>query len=52
MAALRIPAPLRHPAFRLYLLGGFFGLNGMWMMRIVLAWLAWEPAAVARVGAA
>ncbi len=42
MARFAVPAPLRSRSFRLYLLGGFFGLNGMWTMRVALAWLAWD----------
>lgn len=39
---MRLPAPLRHADFRSYLAGSFSGLIGMWMLRIVTAWLAWE----------
>jgi MFS family permease len=42
MVDLSIPPPLRSGPFRLYLLGGFFGLLGMWTMRVVAAWLAWD----------
>lgn len=37
-----LPAALRLPSFRAYLAGNFFGLVGMWMLRIALGWLTWE----------
>ncbi|MFO7856878.1 MAG: MFS transporter [Paracoccaceae bacterium] len=40
--AMRIPAPLKHADFRAYLFGAFFGLVGMWILRVTTAWLAWE----------
>ena len=33
---------LKSHDFRLYLFGNFIFLNGMWIQRIVLGWLAWE----------
>lgn len=42
MVDLSLPPPLRSGPFRLYLLGGFFGLLGMWTMRVVAGWLAWD----------
>lgn len=37
-----VPAALTHAPFRAYLAGNFFGLMGMWVLRVALAWLAWE----------
>ncbi len=37
-----IPQALTHTVFRNYLAGNFFGLNGMWILRIVAGWLAWD----------
>ncbi len=37
-----IPQALTHSVFRNYLAGNFFGLNGMWILRIVAGWLAWD----------
>lgn len=39
---MRLPAPLRHRAFRAYLTGAFSGLVGMWILRVSTAWLAWD----------
>lgn len=39
---MRIPPALREPQYRLYALGNFFSLQGMWAQRTVIAWLAWE----------
>ncbi len=33
---------LRHPHLRTYLVGNFFGLNGVWMQRIAVGWMAWD----------
>jgi MFS family permease len=33
---------LKSPGFRLYLLGSFISLHGLWIQRVVLGWLAWE----------
>jgi MFS family permease len=33
---------LKSPSFRLYFLGGLFAVNGLWVMRILIGWLAWE----------
>lgn len=32
---------LRSPDYRRYFLGNVFALNGMWLCRVTLAWLAW-----------
>jgi MFS family permease len=37
-----LPAALSHAPFRLYLAGSFVGLNGMWILRVTAAWLAWD----------
>ncbi|MDF2231597.1 MFS transporter [Albimonas sp. CAU 1670] len=37
-----LPAPFRHPAYRRYIAANFFGMNGSWMLRVAIAWLAWE----------
>lgn len=39
---MTLPPALTHAPFRAYLAGNFFGLMGMWMLRIALGWLAWE----------
>ncbi len=36
-----LPA-LREPQYRLYVLGNFFSLQGIWAQRAVIAWLAWD----------
>lgn len=33
---------LKSPSFRLYFLGGVCAVNGLWIMRILIGWLAWE----------
>ncbi|WP_300516859.1 MFS transporter [Aliiroseovarius sp.] len=33
---------LKHRDFRLYFLGNAFALNGLWMQRLTVGWLAWE----------
>ncbi len=33
---------LKSPSFRLYFLGGLFAVNGLWVMRILIGWLAWN----------
>ena len=35
-------AALNSPNFRLYLFGSFIALNGLWIQRIIIGWLAWE----------
>ena len=35
-------AALNSPSFRLYLFGSFIALNGLWIQRIIIGWLAWE----------
>jgi len=35
-------AALYSPSFRLYLFGSFIALNGLWIQRIIIGWLAWE----------
>ncbi|GHA45895.1 MFS transporter [Amylibacter ulvae] len=35
-------AALRHSDFRLYFLGGACAVNGMWILRVVIGWLAWD----------
>ena len=37
-----LPAVLSHRDFRIYVAGNFFALNGVWIQRITIAWLAWE----------
>ena len=39
---MNLPDALAHPAFRAYLAGNFAGLNGMWILRIAMGWLAWD----------
>ena len=39
--------PMRFPAFQsrdfiLFTVGNFFGLNALWVNRVVIGWLAWE----------
>lgn len=36
---------LKHRDFRLYFLGNAFALNGLWMQRLTVGWLAWEMTA-------
>ncbi|WP_162844981.1 MFS transporter [Pontivivens insulae] len=38
---------LHHRDFRIYTIGNFFALNGVWLQRISLAWLAWEMTGLA-----
>ncbi|MYF90554.1 MAG: MFS transporter, partial [Boseongicola sp. SB0676_bin_33] len=33
---------LKSRDFRLYLAGNLFSLNAMWMLRIIVGWLAWD----------
>jgi MFS family permease len=33
---------LRHAPLRTYLIGNFFGLNGVWMQRVAIGWMAWD----------
>lgn len=33
---------LKSPSFRLYFLGGIFAVNGLWVMRVLIGWLAWN----------
>ena len=35
-------AALNSPNFRLYLFGSFIALNGLWIQRVIIGWLAWE----------
>ncbi len=35
-------AALGYPGFRLYLIGNISGLNGNWMTRLLIGWLAWD----------
>ncbi|MEM9009613.1 MAG: MFS transporter [Pseudomonadota bacterium] len=37
-----VPRALRHPTFRIYVIGSFFGLTGMWLQRVVIGWIAWD----------
>jgi MFS family permease len=36
---------LKHRDFRLYFLGNAFALNGLWMQRLTVGWLAWDMTA-------
>lgn len=40
-------AALLSPSFRLYLGGNIFALNGLWMQRVTIGWLAWDMTASA-----
>jgi MFS family permease len=33
---------LKSPGFRLYFIGGLFAVNGLWIMRVLIGWIAWE----------
>lgn len=33
---------LKSPSFRLYFIGGLFAVNGLWIMRILIGWMAWN----------
>ncbi len=33
---------LKSPSFRLYFTGGLFAVNGLWIMRILIGWMAWN----------
>ena len=33
---------LKSPSFRLYFIGGLFAVNGLWIMRILIGWMASE----------
>lgn len=35
-------AALRFHDFRIYMIGNFFALNGLWMQRLTIGWIAWE----------
>lgn len=35
-------AALRFRDFRIYVLGNLFALNGMWMQRLTIGWVAWD----------
>ena len=35
-------AALRFHDFRIYLAGNIFALNGLWMQRLTMGWIAWE----------
>ncbi|MEM6438990.1 MAG: MFS transporter, partial [Pseudomonadota bacterium] len=39
---MTLPAALTHPPFRAYLAGNFCGLMGMWVLRVAMAWMAWD----------
>ncbi|MEM7546504.1 MAG: MFS transporter [Pseudomonadota bacterium] len=39
---MRLPPALQEPQYRTYVIGNFFSLQGMWALRTVIAWLAWE----------
>lgn len=36
------PDALHHRDFRIYIIGAFFALNGVWVGRIAVAWLGWS----------
>ncbi|QPH52680.1 MFS transporter [Pontivivens ytuae] len=36
-----VPTALIHRDFRIYVIGNFFALNGVWVQRITIAWLGW-----------
>lgn len=38
---------LKSPSFRLYFIGGLFAVNGLWIMRVLIGWMAWELTASA-----
>lgn len=44
-----LPAVFRHPAYRRYVAGNLFGLNGTWMLRVSIGWMAWEVSRSAAV---
>ncbi len=33
---------LKSPSFRLYFTGSFFSVYGLWIMRVLVGWLAWD----------
>ncbi len=33
---------LRYRDFRIYIIGNMFALNGLWMQRVTLGWIAWD----------
>jgi MFS family permease len=35
-------AAVRFRDFRIYLIGNIFALNGLWMQRLTIGWIAWE----------
>ena len=35
-------AALRFHDFRIYMIGNIFALNGLWMQRLTIGWIAWE----------
>ena len=35
-------AALKFRDFRIYLLGNIFALNGLWMQRLTIGWIAWD----------
>ncbi|MBB5516848.1 MFS family permease [Rubricella aquisinus] len=39
---MSFPDALRHRDFRIYILGAFFALNGVWVGRIAVGWLGWS----------
>jgi MFS family permease len=38
---------LKSPSFRLYFIGGLFAVNGLWIMRVLIGWMAWKLTASA-----
>ena len=38
---------LKSPSFRLYFMGSMSAVNGLWIMRVLIGWLAWELTASA-----
>ncbi|MBL4750847.1 MAG: MFS transporter [Amylibacter sp.] len=38
---------LKSPSFRLYYIGGLCAVNGLWIMRVLIGWMAWELTASA-----
>ncbi|WP_316013888.1 MFS transporter [Roseobacter sp. HKCCA0434] len=37
-----LPRALLHRDFRIYVIGNFFALNGVWIQRIAIGWLGWD----------
>jgi MFS family permease len=38
---------LKSPSFRLYFTGAVFAVNGLWIMRVLIGWIAWNMTASA-----